>query len=511
MTTLRPASERYEVGSDAPFPGPKKLTKLPDVESLAPPVEEQIETTYFDTADLALTRAGITISRQSGGPAAGWHIELPTAGAALDIRLPLGRAVHTVPKAGRDVVEAFTGGDVLSARARTLTTRTTHTLLDVDGTWLGALHDDDTTGELIEDTVGHDEAQHWRVWQLDVGHGRDDLRYATSSLLDSRGAGLSTSIPALARIVEVTDPVWVHPGFPTSTSAATADTVLAHVVHEVSELRRCDPLVRADSPDAVHRMRVATRRLRSALATYRPYLDREVVAEIRAELAWIATDLGAARDAEVTRNRLAAVLSRESPDLVDSSLHKRLDRDLADRYKDAHRKAVESMQSARYRALLERLDGLVSSPPWTKRASKPSRAVLPARLRRDWKRLARRFHALDDTVDPDDLALRLHQVRKAAKRLRYGAEALIPAYGKRASRLAKAAKKIQTVLGHHQDSVMVQRYLRSITSSAAPNAEAAFALGVVYAREDTDRQGALRSLDTAWFTASDKKLRRWLT
>ena len=54
----------------------------------------------------------------------------------------------------------------------------------------------------------------------------------------------------------------------------------------------------------MHKMRVGTRRLRSALATFRPLLDRAVTDPIRDELKWIAGELGGARDAEVLRERL---------------------------------------------------------------------------------------------------------------------------------------------------------------------------------------------------------------
>jgi len=119
--------------------------------------------------------------------------------------------------------------------------------------------------------------------------------------------------------------------------------------------------------------------------------------------------------------------------------------------------------------------------------------------------------ALDAATDQDDRALRLHEVRKAAKRLRYGTEALVPAYGKRAGRLVKSVRRVQTILGEHQDSVMAQRYLRSVTDSAALSPEEAFALGVMHAREDENRDRDLRRLDKAWSAASRPKLRRWLT
>ena len=53
----------------------------------------------------------------------------------------------------------------------------------------------------------------------------------------------------------------------------------------------------------------------------------------------------------------------------------------------------------------------------------------------------------------------LHQVRKDAKRLRHAAESASVLHGKKADQLAKAAHKIQKILGDHQDSVVARALL----------------------------------------------------
>ena len=52
-------------------------------------------------------------------------------------------------------------------------------------------------------------------------------------------------------------------------------------------------------------MRVALRRLRSLLATFRPMFDADVVGSLRDEVKWVAGERGAARDREVVRERLS--------------------------------------------------------------------------------------------------------------------------------------------------------------------------------------------------------------
>src|SRR3954452_18308347 len=87
--------------------------------------------------------------------------------------------------------------------------------------------------------------------------------------------------------------------------ASFTDLVRATVANGVNRLVRHDPGVRlGDDPEDVHQARVATRRLRSDLRTFRRLLDEEWVAAVRGELKWIAAELGGVRDADVLSERL---------------------------------------------------------------------------------------------------------------------------------------------------------------------------------------------------------------
>ncbi len=72
--------------------------------------------------------------------------------------------------------------------------------------------------------------------------------------------------------------------------------VLAYLRDQVAAISHYDPLVRRDEPDAVHQMRVATRRARSALEAFGGIIDRETTRPLCAELKWLAAMLGQARD-----------------------------------------------------------------------------------------------------------------------------------------------------------------------------------------------------------------------
>src|SRR4051812_11066214 len=56
---------------------------------------QRLAATYFDTDDLRLAAAGLTLRRRTGGDDAGWHLKVPAApGARSEVQLPAGRAVR---------------------------------------------------------------------------------------------------------------------------------------------------------------------------------------------------------------------------------------------------------------------------------------------------------------------------------------------------------------------------------------------------------------------------------
>src|SRR5215212_11895250 len=84
----------------------------------------------------------------------------------------------------------------------------------------------------------------------------------------------------------------------------------------VARIHELDPQVRRRDPDAVHQLRVATRRLRSLLTTWRSLLEVDSAEPLRVELRWLTQALAGARDAEVMHARLDRMLHEEGSDLV---------------------------------------------------------------------------------------------------------------------------------------------------------------------------------------------------
>src|SRR5262245_17704545 len=74
VANLRETETKYDAPANAALPG---LEQLPQVAAVRGPEEQQFEAEYYDTDDLRLIRAGITLRRRSGGGDAGWHLKLP--------------------------------------------------------------------------------------------------------------------------------------------------------------------------------------------------------------------------------------------------------------------------------------------------------------------------------------------------------------------------------------------------------------------------------------------------
>ena len=118
-------------------------------------------------------------------------------------------------------------------------------------------------------------------------------------------------------------------------------------------------------------------------------------------------------------------------------------------------------------------------------------------------------HALSMPQDRSaDVAL--HEARKAAKRARYAGEAVTAAFGTQAVAFARRMKKLQALLGGHQDAVIARAAARDLGMSAQQAGENAFSYGVICQREDDEAARLRRKAGRAWRSASRPSARRWL-
>ena len=257
-----------------------------------------------------------------------------------------------------------------------------------------------------------------------------------------------------------------------------------------------------DDPHAVHQARVATRRLRSDLRTFEPFLDEAWAANLRGEVRWRPWELGAVRDVEVMRDRLRGHAEQLPPGDADTVGHvlRRLD---ADR-EAARAILLASMRSTRYAELRAALAEAAKRPRLSRRAGKRPERALGQVVRDRWKKLK----GAVDKLGPHPADEALHAVRIRAKRCRYAAEACAPVFGKPARRFAREMAAVQDILGEHHDGVVAGAWLAKTAQECSPGE--AFALGRLAEIEHRAAADARSEFTHVWRRARRQRLRAWM-
>ena len=488
---LRETERTYQAGEGAAKPD---LSGLPGVASVRLLNPAELDAVYFDTADLALAAHRITLRRRTGGEDAGWHLKLPTAQAdtRTEVHAPLGRAARTVPAILLTEVLAHTRGRPLAPVVRLRNHRERCQLLDADGTPLAEIAHDHVTAEYPDER----DALTWTETEVELLGGKPKLLDAVQDRLAAAGYRRSPWPSKLLHALG--DRVPPPPPAPPGTIATAGDAALAYLHEQIRAIAAHDPAVRRDEPDAVHQMRVATRRLRSAFKTYGRELDRAVTDPVGDELKWLAEVLGLERDREVLAERLADLTAQLDPDLRTEPLGDRIRTPQATDHGSARRQLLRELRGQRYFTLLDRLDTLLAAPPLRDPAKRPAEEAVRRAVRRDHRRLAQRVAeslALPPGTGRD---LALHDARKAAKRARYAAESAQPVLGEPAQRHRARLAALQQLLGEHQDSVMCRAAIRHLADAAGRAGEDTFPYGALHQME-RQRAGAVEAaLPKAW-------------
>lgn len=509
MVTHHDETERkYDVDSSTVFPN---LAETDGVASVGRPSAFRLEAVYFDTADLDLARSGVTLRRRTGGKDAGWHLKLP---AGRDTRTEIGEPLgdeDVVPESLRTRVHAISRGRDLRPVATVTTERREYPLVDAAGSVLALVTDDSVRGVHLD---GSEPELVWREWEVELDQGARALLDAVETLLLEAGASPAASSSKLARVIGELPAAGSVPGGGKIEKKKSRTTVRQLFTDQLSQhlarLLEQDSGVRADRTEAVHKVRIAARRLRSALTTFAPLLDRSVTDPVREELRWLGEEFSAARDAQVLREHLRTVLAAEPAELVVGPVVARLDEELGAAYGSGREAAGRVLDSDRYVRLLDAIEELIASPPLRSDADRAARKVLPGLLARDVKRLRRAVRAIGAAEDAAGRDLAFHEARKKAKRLRYAAESAEVVLGKRARSLAGDTKRIQETLGIHQDTVVARRRLRELGMQAQLAGENAFTFGRLHGLEQARAERAELEFEALWAGFRKKQLRRWM-
>jgi len=498
------ASTKLEREAKLQAPAGFRLPELGGDGLLATELEPQrLVTVYLDTPDLRIARWGCSLRhRQGEGQGKEWTVKLPSSGDGSQlVRTEVnfeGDDARKVPTAAADLMAAYIRGEELTPVARLQTLRRGVEIADEAGTLVAIVTDDEVS---VMD--GRRVASRFRELEVELEPSADEgLSEVLVGRLTDGGAGPVDNVPKLVRALgpRAASP----PDIEVPDLDERADVI--HVVRRelatsVVRLLRHDAGVRlGDDLEDVHQARVATRRVRSALRTFRDVLEPEWARSLRDRLRWLADDLGAVRDTEVLRDRLR---SREAtlPEGDRKGLEELVTM-LEMRRDEAREQLLEAIREPRYLLLLDELVEAAREPRVLRDvAREPAATALRPSVERPWHHLETAVEqARDEGSDAS-----LHGVRIRAKRARYAAEAVAPVFGKRAEVFAAAAAGLQDELGEHQDSVVARAWLRDAASGEADS----FVAGELSAIEGQAGAAARDAWPRAWKAVSRKRLRFW--
>ena len=461
---------------------------------------QRFVTSYYDTQDLRLARWGCSLRYRTGD---GWTVKLPAA----TVSDTLAREEHHFeagpgrpPAPALDLLRGYLRQEPVSLAVRLQTVRRITRLLDAEAK---------PAAEVVDDEVsvldGRRVVARFRELEAELTQDADE---AVIDPVIKRlvAEGAQRAEPALPKYVRALMPLAAEPPEveqpgkrPTSVESMIRTALSASVIR----LIRHDAAVRLGSDtEGVHQARVATRRLRSDLRTFRSLLEPAWDAQLRDELRWLGDELGAVRDLDVLGERLRAHASM-LPDEDAVTMRKLLDRLRAQR-DEARAAMLSALREDRYDVLLDRLVAAATAPAVLDDvASTPALDVIDELISGPWGHL---LHACE-SLGPGSADADLHAARIRAKRVRYAAEAVAPVVGKRARRFAERAAALQDELGEHQDSVVAAAWLRD--QAAGTSARVAFTAGELGAIEARLQRRARRRWPDAWAALDRKKLRFW--
>jgi inorganic triphosphatase YgiF len=287
----------------------------------------------------------------------------------------------------------------------------------------------------------------------------------------ARGYGLMTGRPPSwrkARAVELQETMTVEDALQTILGAC-----VGHWLENEAATRD------ARDPEGLHQIRVALRRLRSALALFKPALTARMRADWNAELRWLLGPLGPARDLDVFATETLVPVGEGRPGDPALALLATIVDDA--RWK-AHHHVRETLADERYADLAFNLACWVACRGWRQGADidvllaqrrniQDFAAETLTKRHRQVRKRGRDFAALDPVAR--------HDLRILFKKLRYGTEffaSLFP--GREFDQFKAATARMQDLLGHMNDVAVAQHVVDDLLAGTEPGArQLAAALG----------------------------------
>jgi CHAD domain-containing protein len=214
--------------------------------------------------------------------------------------------------------------------------------------------------------------------------------------------------------------------------------------------------------DAIHDMRVACRRVRTALRIFKAQLP-ERAHKTAEEVAWLGRVLGRGRDLEVqiaTLKNTAWLLADQDR----TNLHPYWER-LSDRFQGERREIMQALDSPRYTQLLLVLENIALSIPeegdQNRHTGRAGARIIGQVIKGIFAKYPRR------TVPQEMTDRSLHKLRIEMKRIRYLCEFFSHVSSAGIDSYIQKTKVLQKILGDHQDLVTGNEMVRAEGRQAA--------------------------------------------
>lgn len=465
----------------------------------ATPLSKHLESVYFDTADFQLRDRRVTLRVRRVGDQYVQTIKTPGDGLRRgEWEMPVDGPAPDLAAIQDPAAWAELGSLSPDALAPIFTTRIDREVYRIEQPAVEVAVD---VGEITTDT-GAVEPVSEVEFEL-VNGSAADLFAMASGMLD--GVPLIPEPRSKAErgyaLAAGSGPTWTKARRfdlqPDQTVEAAMTTIFRHCLVHLGENQAC--ALCGEDPEGVHQMRVAMRRLRSALALFRSLIPSDQLTPLVEEVRWLAGSLGHARDWDVFVAELLAPVRAafaDQPALADDleTLAHVVEGVRAQSY-DAARAAI---LSRRYTALHLRFGQWIEGREWRRQEVSETSALLfwpitslaVELLKRRAKKARKLGAGLADRTTEER-----HELRIALKKLRYTGEFFRSLFDPAlAKQYLGRLSSLQDVLGHLNDVSTATRLLQSIPLEGG----AARGAGLVCGWHARGAQVALADLQREW-------------
>jgi CHAD domain-containing protein len=458
-----------------------RLPKLPG----RPLSSRVLTSTYYDTPDHRLAFARITLRRRVERRTSLWQLKLPAINGRRELEIAGGPGQP--PPVLRELLTAQLRGKTMVPLVTMRTWRSGVRVHGADGAIADVVVD--VVAVLKEGRV----VRRFRELEIEWLSGDKALETYLERTLRKAGAGDHDGRSKLYQALERSG----RPGAPEA-EAPIAEHLVFLFGQRVRALLAADPGTRLGGDiEDLHQMRVAIRRLRALVRAARPLLEPKWTESLRAELRWLGGLLGPARDLDVQiayfQEEAATLKSRDRRPLERFIEHLCRERDAAQQV------LLEGLRSPRYMTLITTLVQATRRIPVV--ASDTTLGKIAAR---QFKKLRKAMNAIARTPTNAEL----HRMRILTKRARYAAELAQTSSGKPAVRFTEQARKLQDLLGAHQDAVLAEDYVRALVARTK-GVRMAFVAGQMVERQRQRRDDARAELAPQWKQLKRRGKRAW--